>query len=149
MQVNGQLVPTGGGDPIPLENEVIVLGRREACDVCLNFPNISGRHCELEFRDGYWYVRDLNSTNGIKVNGTRVQEKLLHPTDELTVGKRTYLIQYQLPAGKRALEEIEEDVLSQGLLEKAGLEKPKHRKKSRRRRTLEDSATDYLLGDDD
>src|SRR5688572_5818812 len=66
--VHGHLVPVGGGDNIPLIRSVMTLGRRDSCDICLRFPNISGRHCELSFREGYWFVRDLNSTNGIKVN---------------------------------------------------------------------------------
>ena len=53
----------------------MTLGRRESCDVPLQFPNISGVHCELSFRDGYWSIKDLNSTNGIKVNGMRVQAR--------------------------------------------------------------------------
>src|SRR5262249_3113439 len=66
---NGELVPLGGGDSIPLQREALVIGRRESCDIRMPFPNISGQHCELNFKDGYWTVRDLNSTNGIKVNG--------------------------------------------------------------------------------
>lgn len=126
MEANGELIPLGGGDSIPLIRDKMTLGRRESCDVCLRFPNISGLHCELSFRDGYWYLRDLNSTNGVKVNGFRVQQKLLHPGDELSIGKRKYKIHYTLSAGKKALEEIEEgmdDILSRPLLERAGLEK--------------------------
>ena len=69
----GELVPIGGGDPIPLVRSPMVMGRRESCDIYLPFPNISGRHCELHFKNGFWLVRDLNSTNGMKVNGEKVQ----------------------------------------------------------------------------
>jgi adenylate cyclase len=125
-QVHGELLPLGGGDNIPLIRERLTLGRRESCDICTQFPNISGLHCELTFRNGYWYIRDLNSTNGVMVNGTRVTAKLLHPGDEVAIGKRRYTIQYNLPADQRALdEELTEDIFSQSLLERAGLEKPK------------------------
>lgn len=132
-EVHGELVPVGGGDPIPLRKSVLSIGRRESCDICLDFPNISGKHCELSFRNGYWYIRDLGSTNGIKVNGARVIQRPLRPGDELAVSNRRYTIQYNLPAS--ALVELEqilsedEDVLGQSLLEKAGLAK-----KSRRQR---------------
>src|SRR5262245_59444392 len=122
-EVHGELIPIGGGDSIPLIREILTMGRRESCDICLRFPNVSGLHCQLTFRDGYWYIRDMNSTNGIKVNGIRVQDKLLHPGDELTIAKRSWKIQYDLPAGRRALEEIEEDMMGESLLEKAGLER--------------------------
>lgn len=129
--INGELIPQGGGDTIPLVRERLIVGRRESCDVCLRFPNISGQHCELTFREGYWSIRDLNSTNGIKVNEERVLQKPLRPGDEVTIGKRKYTIQYVLPAGgQRALEEVlseEVDIRSQSLLEKAGLQSPKRR----------------------
>ena len=134
QDLNGELVPTGGGDPIPLIRPVLTVGRRESCDICINFPNISGIHCELSFREGYWYVRDLNSTNGIKVNGLRVQEKLLHPKDEILIGKRRYSIEYELPANRNALEEMEEDILGTSLLERAGLERRRPEDKPRPRR---------------
>src|SRR5205807_9984846 len=108
----------------------------------------SSQHCELTFHDGYWYIRDLNSTNGVKVNGLRVQKKLLHPKDEITIAKRRFTIQYSLAAGQRAMEEIEEDILSQSLLEKAGLEKPKGRSEDDRTTKNFDPA-DFLLADDE
>lgn len=145
FQAHGELIPVGGGDPIPLIRESLTIGRRESCDIPMRFPNISGIHCELNFRNGYWYIRDRNSTNGVKVNNVRVQEKLLHPRDEISIGKRRYTIQYELPADQRALEEVqEEDIMSQSLLEKAGLEKPRERD----RRGLIDPA-DILLSDDE
>ena len=120
---NGELVPAGGGDPIPLIRAVLTIGRRESCDIPLRQPNVSGIHCELTFRDGHWVIRDLDSTNGIKVNGVRVPKKVLHPGDVITIAKRNYTIEYTPIIGKRALEEIleDEDVMAQGLLEKAGL----------------------------
>jgi adenylate cyclase len=128
FKVNGELIPTGGGDNIPLIRETLSIGRRETCDVCLKFPNISGIHAELTFRAGYWYIRDCNSTNGVKVNGTRVQEKMLQPRDRITIGKRDYVIRYDAPAnhiGRLEEDHQEEYIFGSTLLEKAGLAKPK------------------------
>jgi len=120
----GELRPIGGGDTIPLLRDRLTLGRRESCDICLRFPNVSGIHAELTFRDGYWFVKDLNSTNGVKVNGRRVIQKVLLPGDELSVGKRRFTLHYVLQVGLRNLEDImEDDVFSQTLLERAGLER--------------------------
>ena len=139
QQIQGELLPLGGGDNIPLIRERLTIGRRESCDICTQFPTISGLHCELNFRNGYWYIRDLNSTNGIKVNGQRVSAKLLHPGDEVMIGKRRYTIQYNLPADQRAMDEEEtEDIFSQSLLERAGLEKPKR----------DPGQADYLVDDE-
>jgi adenylate cyclase len=130
---NGELIPQGGGDPIPLIREVLTIGRRDTCDIPMPYPNVSGLHCELNFRDGLWHIRDRNSTNGIKVNGKRVQEKLLRPKDEISIGKRLYTIQYKVPAGVKLPEEAgeSEGLLGQSLLEKAGLEAPKKDKEQR------------------
>src|SRR5262249_21208054 len=149
---NGELVPQGGGDSIPLGRETLVIGRRDSCDIRMPFPNISGLHCELTFKDGYWSIRDLNSTNGIKVNGQRVLKKLLHPGDELVIGKRKFSIQYEMPAGRRAMEEVEEDIMSQSLLERAGLERPKQSKEEEKKRpsaSKDIDPADILLAGDE
>lgn len=129
MQANGQLIPVGGGDAIPLIREQMSMGRRESCDICLEFPNVSGLHCELVFKQGYWQVQDLGSTNGIKVNGMRVHKKALSPGDTITIAKRTFRIEYNPPVGVHTMDEMLEDVddtIAQSLLEKAGLAKPQH-----------------------
>ena len=147
-EVHGELQPIGGGDAIPLIRETLSIGRRESCDICLRFPNISGIHAQMEFRNGYWYIRDMNSTNGVKVQGVRVQEKLLHPRDEVIIGKRKFIIEYELPADRRALDEVvEEDIMSQSLLEKAGLERLKPNRPASKNKASFD-AGDFLLADE-
>src|SRR5438128_931780 len=122
----GVLQPVGGGDPIPLLKTQLVVGRRESCDVCLRFSNISSKHCELEQVHGTWIVRDLNSTNGIKVNGERVQEKRLYPGDELEIAKHRFRIEY-IPSNLRSadgeVDELHEDLMRFSLMERAGLVK--------------------------
>jgi adenylate cyclase len=150
FEAHGELIPERGGDPIPLIRENLILGRRESCDVCLRFPNISGIHCELSFRNGYWHIKDRGSTNGIKVNGMRVQERYLHPGDTITIGKRNYQIEYQLMAGRQTLEEIleeEEDVMGQPLLEKAGLARPQREPQVERPKNFDPG--EFLLDDEE
>lgn len=121
---NGELVPVGGGDSIPLIRENMKIGRRESCDICLRFPNISGLHCELNFVNGYWELVDLGSTNGVKVNGHKTKRKLLNIDDEIKIANRKFKIKYTPPAnGERILvdSEAEDSGMGQSLLEKAGL----------------------------
>ena len=66
----------------------MLVGRRESCDIVLRFANVSAHHCQLTLNGGYWYVKDLKSRNGVKVNGIRVTEKRLDPGDELAVAKQ-------------------------------------------------------------
>ena len=54
----GELIPLGGGDPIPLLKKQLLIGRRESCDIVLRFANVSAHHCQLYVNGGYWYVRE-------------------------------------------------------------------------------------------
>jgi pSer/pThr/pTyr-binding forkhead associated (FHA) protein len=118
----GELVPQGGGDPVPLLRKKLLVGRRDSCDIALRFPNVSSRHCELELVDGYWLVRDLGSSNGTKVNGVRVRSKWVLPGDELAVAKHRFKLDYNVAADAAPPPPInEEEVLGTSLLEKAGL----------------------------
>ncbi len=125
----GELNPCGGGDPIPLLHEKLLVGRRSSCDISLRFPNVSSHHCELELKDGYWVVRDLGSKNGVKVNGERVESKFLMPGDVLHVAKHQFEIDYTPSADAPAPEE--ESPFSRGLLEKAGLETERPRRQEK------------------
>lgn len=122
----GQLSPIGGGDPIPLLRRELLVGRRESCDICLRFANVSAHHCQLECDGGYWYVTDLNSRNGVKVNGQRVQRKRLDPGDRFSIAKHHYEIEYDPTAngavGPPPPEDASADIMSKSLLERAGLE---------------------------
>jgi pSer/pThr/pTyr-binding forkhead associated (FHA) protein len=128
----GELVPVGGGDPIPLTQDHLTIGRRESCDICLKFQNVSGNHCELAFQNGYWMVRDMQSNNGTKLKGERITAltwKPLRPGDEIKIASHRFTIEYTIQnahALEAALAE-EEDIFGQSLMEKAGLEKPKQR----------------------
>ncbi|MCE9632188.1 MAG: FHA domain-containing protein [Planctomycetia bacterium] len=122
----GELLPLGGGDPIPLLKPSLKIGRRESADIVLRFPNVSGIHCELTLTDGYWTVTDLRSSNGTKVNGTRVTEQRLQPGDKLGIAKHMFEIAYE-PARLGATEVIEEksvadNIFGRSLLSSAGLE---------------------------
>src|SRR4051812_19390994 len=99
VPVNGELIPLGGGDSIPLIRSPLVFGRRSSCDVLLDYPNISGKHCEMYFKDGFWSIKALNSQNGTKVNGSRIIEpKPLKPGDELAIAKHRFTVQYKTTA---------------------------------------------------
>jgi adenylate cyclase len=124
----GELNPTGGGDPIPLSAPALVIGRRDGCDICLRFPEVSGRHCRLLCQDGFWYVEDLGSTNGTKLNGVPVERKrFVAPGDTLQVAKRRFTLNYAPPAGVPYPHEDADldSVMGQSLLERAGLSRPK------------------------
>jgi len=123
----GELIPQGGGDPIPLLKKNLLVGRRESCDVVLRFANVSAHHCQMMVVGGYWYVRDLKSRNGVKVNGVRITERRVDPGDTLSIAKHNYELRYspmELGAvGPPPPEALDTDVFGKSLLERAGLQK--------------------------
>ena len=125
MSMLGELIPCGGGDPIPLLKPALVIGRRDRCDITLAFPNISSQHCELVFKNGYWEIRDLNSRNGIKVNEERCDSKWLMPGDVVCIAKHRFEIHYE--PDPSAPPPVEEDAFAMSLMEKAGLAKREER----------------------
>ena len=118
--IYGELKPIGGGDIIPLLKTTLIVGRRESCDIVLRFPNVSGIHCELSVVDGKWMVKDLNSSNGTKVNDFRIQENPIDPGDIISIGKHKYEMCYN--PGIISSPASLKDVFSKSLLEAAGLE---------------------------
>jgi hypothetical protein len=76
----------GEGRRNVLSGDRVLLGRSRECDVMLSDPNVSRRHAEVRAEGGRWVVADLGSTNGIKVNGQRVDSAALEPGDRITLG---------------------------------------------------------------
>jgi hypothetical protein len=71
-----------------------VLGRSKDCDVVVNDENVSRRHAEVRPSGGSWVVRDLGSTNGVRVNGHRVRDaQPLRPGDKIEVGVSTLIFE--------------------------------------------------------
>ena len=123
----GELIPMGGGDTIPLLKKKLKVGRRESCDIVLRFANVSAHHCQLTLNGGYWYVRDLDSRNGTKVNDVRVSDKRVDPGAVISVAKHRYEIRYsplELGAvGPPPPDDSQSVIMGESLLAKAGLKK--------------------------
>jgi len=68
-----------GGKRVPLDRERLSIGRLSYNDVVLPSPQISRQHAELRRVNGEWWLADLHSTNGVRLDGQRVQElRLAH-----------------------------------------------------------------------
>ncbi len=83
--MRAQLLPLDGGPPVDLAKEMILVGRQDDCDLRLDHKSVSKTHCVLVKTDGLLLLRDLGSTNGTRVNGTRVRRAALLPNDKLSV----------------------------------------------------------------
>jgi len=81
-----QALLVGEGRRNVLGGNRVVVGRSREADIVLADPNVSRRHAELRRDESGWQVVDLGSTNGIKVNGRRVDQAGLSPGDQITIG---------------------------------------------------------------
>lgn len=139
----GQLVPTGGGDNIVLKKEKLLIGRRESCDIVLRFNNVSGQHARMTLEQGYWFLKDLGSRNGTKVDGFRVSRKRLDPGAKISFSKHCYTMEYS-PEALGAFgppppdDDHIEEVLRHGLMDRAGLQRRDDQNKYQNRDLAED-----------
>jgi DNA-binding transcriptional MerR regulator len=79
---------TSAGQRFELSNEITTVGRHAASDVFLDDVSVSRHHGVFtRTASGRVTVRDLNSLNGTYVNGSRVDETVLHHNDEVLIGK--------------------------------------------------------------
>ncbi len=123
-----------------------MIGRRSSSDVCLDFENVSGKHCELKFFHGLWHIRDLGSRNGTTVNGLKIaNEQSVLPDVQIGIANHFYTIDYE-PAGPAsvvgAAEMMDDDMMASArrsrCMELAGFESDKPRKSYRPARPPEE-----------
>jgi pSer/pThr/pTyr-binding forkhead associated (FHA) protein len=95
------LVPVDSGQClIPLEKAIVMIGRQADCDVSLTHSRkISRRHCCIAQVNDKFVVRDLGSTNGVYLNGYRVQKEAeIGLGDDLIIGDVHFKLLNEIPA---------------------------------------------------
>lgn len=85
-----RLVALDEGPDIMLDRGMIVVGRHPGCDARLDSLRVSRHHCCVMPEDGEVVVRDLGSTNGVRINGQRVDSGRLKLGDELSIAHFRY-----------------------------------------------------------
>src|SRR5947209_20555531 len=90
--MRAQLVPLEGGDPIEITKDMTLVGRKEDADLRLDHKSVSKIHCVLVKTDGLLMLRDLGSTNGTRVNGTRVRRAALLRNDQLGIASYKFRV---------------------------------------------------------
>ncbi|MBA2361292.1 MAG: DUF3662 and FHA domain-containing protein [Actinobacteria bacterium] len=85
------------GTQHPLEKPVIVIGRSKECDIRVNDGNVSRRHAEIRREGSTFWLVDLDSTNGVTVNGRSLKRAKLDDEDRISVGS-TELVFRRSPA---------------------------------------------------
>ncbi len=86
--LNGELMAV----PIPLEREVVTLGRALEADVRINDLKTSRLHAQIvtrrdeQTKETSYHLHDLESKNGTLLNGQTVKEAVLHSGDKIGIG---------------------------------------------------------------
>ncbi|MEZ5305947.1 MAG: GGDEF domain-containing protein [Pyrinomonadaceae bacterium] len=94
--LNGDLLAV----PIPLEREVVILGRALEADVRVNDIKVSRRHASITSEAGSptepqnYVIRDLGSGNGTYLNGEKITESVLQHGDKIAIGK--HILKFEL-----------------------------------------------------
>jgi pSer/pThr/pTyr-binding forkhead associated (FHA) protein len=93
----GSTVPSGAsvrvlrgfyeGLEVPIDQDWMVIGRGRSADVVIAEPTISRAHAAIGYDGEGFFMQDLGSTNGTRVNGKREARAALQDADELQLGK--------------------------------------------------------------
>ena len=70
----------------PLEKDSIFIGRKSDNDLPLPHTSVSRQHAKVSAKDGHYHITDLDSTNGITVNGNKVTKSQLADGDTVGLG---------------------------------------------------------------
>ncbi len=82
-----ELLISKTGRTLPLREGVTIIGRRKGeSDLYLNHASVSRKHCLIERTGDHIEIRDLNSRNGVFVNGMNVNQAKLKLDDRIVVG---------------------------------------------------------------
>ncbi len=112
--------PTQPGEAVvhtPIDGNPYIVGRKTGVSLKLQFRTVSGNHASLWVEEGCLYLRDLGSTNGTYVNGTRVEKESTVPVSEedlIHFAEAPFRVRRQSPTGMTA-GTIAENVCDQAL----------------------------------
>jgi pSer/pThr/pTyr-binding forkhead associated (FHA) protein len=98
-----RLVAVEDGHTILIDKPILLIGRHPECDVQLESRKISRRHCCIAQVEDYLVVRDLESTNGIRINDQLTLSGKLQEGDTLTIGNLRYQVTWKDPSPSKEL----------------------------------------------
>jgi pSer/pThr/pTyr-binding forkhead associated (FHA) protein len=81
-----RLVVQPGNGRVEVTRTQAILGRHSGADVRLPFPEVSRRHARVQFENGQWRIVDMDSLNGVWINGERMFESALYDGDHVRLG---------------------------------------------------------------
>jgi predicted Ser/Thr protein kinase len=91
------LAEVATGQLIPLVKATTIVGRSAQCDLVLQGPQVSRRHCRIVRTPAEIVVEDLGSLQGTRVNGARVTRAALRNGDRLEIAKQVFQLFLRRP----------------------------------------------------
>jgi len=74
------------GERFPVTKDRFIIGRgRQSSDLTIKDPNVSRQHAMIEYLNGYYYIVDMGSTNGVEYAGQRIQRRVVGEGDTFRV----------------------------------------------------------------
>jgi pSer/pThr/pTyr-binding forkhead associated (FHA) protein len=74
-----------------LDQERMTIGARSDCDIVIDGTHVSDRHASVRFRDGGFFLTDLDSTNGTFIGDTRIEQQPLADGDRVRFGSSEWV----------------------------------------------------------
>jgi len=109
----------------PITKKTVTIGRDPACDLYLDDPYVSRKHCQVVFRGEHFTVIDLQSLNKTVVKGKQYIQKNLMPGNVIDLGATKLLFQWPTHLEWRRAHGIAGEIPSAAdIPEKAETEKP-------------------------
>lgn len=86
----------------PIRGMQFGVGRLRNNDFVLPVADLSGRHCTFNFDGERWILRDLDSRNGVRLNGKRIKEEFIQHGDVVILGSTTQF-RFEIPGQERSI----------------------------------------------
>ncbi|HOW28668.1 MAG TPA: FHA domain-containing protein [Elusimicrobiota bacterium] len=87
---------------IPLDKDILTIGRKSDNDIVIDNPAVSGHHARIIFQAGAHFIEDLNSTNGTFIRERKIIKANLTHQDEVGIAKHSLVYINEEQAAKTA-----------------------------------------------
>ncbi|MEO5358865.1 MAG: FHA domain-containing protein [Nitrospirota bacterium] len=101
---------------IPLDKEVITIGRKATNDIHVDNLAVSGAHARIFKKGDQFYIEDLSSLNGTFVNGKKISVCTLTDADVIIIGKHTLNFISEAQPKKQAEQTKDKDLMDETIM---------------------------------
>lgn len=116
---------------LEFKKDIVVIGRSTKCDIVIPHESMSRQHCQIEFRDGEFFVTDLGSSNGVFVDEEKIEPNTATPFQTYLNLSFGYVTSCHVSLEQTQAEVIQEDksmAMQKSRSEQRPLEKVEHQK---------------------